>query len=487
LRVKVAMRWSVGTCATAALAFTIACATNPATGKHEISLMSEAQEIQIGQQQDAQVRHEMGVYRDAALQEYVSGIGMTLARAGERPNLPWHFTVVDTPAVNAFALPGGYIYITRGIMPFLDNEAQLAGVLGHEIGHVTARHAAQQYSRSTEAELGLLVSSILVPQTRPLAQLGGNGLGLLFLKYGRDDEAQADSLGVRYTSHSGWDPAGVPQMLTTLGRIEETSDNKGVPNWLSTHPAPEDRVQRVSAAVQQAEAGADRFTVERDAFLKRIEGIVYGDNPDQGVVRGGRFLHAGLRFEVDFPSGWEVNNGQTQVVAREPGGRPLLLLQTVTRPVGRTIEEVALRSMATAGLRATAGGATSINGLDAFVGSYIGSVQNLGRVEVRAAHVVLNRDVFFLAGLAPPDEYARAEPAFLKTINSFKPLSRSDAESIAPNRINLYTVGGGDTWQSIAERQGGRVVKPSTLAIMNGHAVNDQPHPGERIKIVVAG
>src|SRR5262245_35793094 len=137
-----------------------ACATNPATGKHEISLMSVDQEIAIGEQQDGLVRKEMGVYADAALQEYISGIGMRLAANSDRPNLPWHFTVVDTPAVNAFALPGGYIYITRGILPYLQDEAQLAGVLGHEIGHVTARHAAQQYSRSIGAELGLLAGAI---------------------------------------------------------------------------------------------------------------------------------------------------------------------------------------------------------------------------------------------------------------------------------------------------------------------------------------
>src|SRR5437763_15519383 len=138
---------------------------------------------------DADVRREMGVYADRERQDYVSNIGVRLAQQSERPSLPWHFTVVDVPAINAFALPGGYIYITRGILPFLDNEAQLAGVLGHEIGHVTARHAAQQYSRSTTAGLGLLVSSILVPQTRPLAQVGGSGLGLLFRKYGRGDGA----------------------------------------------------------------------------------------------------------------------------------------------------------------------------------------------------------------------------------------------------------------------------------------------------------
>ena len=469
-----------------ALAICSGCATNPATGKREFSLMSEAQEIQIGQQQDAEVRREMGVYSDRALQEYVSTIGLKLAHVSERPNLPWHFTVLDVPAINAFALPGGYIYITRGILPFLDDESQLAGVLGHEIGHVTARHSAQQYSRATGAQLGLILGSIFVPQTRPFAQLGESGLGLLFLKYSRDDEEQADALGVKYASSAGWDPAGVPRMLTTLARIEEASDDKGVPNWLSTHPAPVDRVQKVQASVQQAETGAARFTTDRDGYLRRVDGIVYGDNPDQGVVRGTSFLHAGLRFAIDFPAGWDVQNGQTQVVAKEPGAGTLMLLQLVQQPLGRSLEEVALRSMQSAGFRAVSGGPTTINGLSAFVGTYQGSLQDLGRVTVRAAHIGLDRQVSFVAGIAPQQTYDRVEPAFIKSINSFRALSRADAEAIRPNRIDLYTAREGDTWQSIAERAGRGVIKPSTLAIMNGHAVNDQPRPGERLKIVVA-
>jgi len=307
-------------CLSIALAVTVtACATNPATGKRQFSLMSEEQEIAAGQQNDVEVRREMGVYDDRALEEYITTTGMRLAQMSERPNLPWHFTVVDVPAINAFALPGGYIYITRGILVFLDDESQLAGVLGHEIGHVTARHAEQQYSKSTGAELGLILGSIFVPQARPFGQLAESGLGLLFLKNSRDDEVQADQLGVKYAARAGWDPAGVPRMLTTLGRIEEASDEKGVPNWLATHPAPEDRVQRVQAAVQQAEAGGTRPVTDREPYLKRIDGIVYGDNPEQGVVRGSSFLHRNLRFAIDFPPGWDVNNGQTQVVAKEPG------------------------------------------------------------------------------------------------------------------------------------------------------------------------
>jgi predicted Zn-dependent protease len=474
-------------CAAAvALGLAAACATNPATGNREFSLMSEGREAEIGREQDAQVRKEMGAYADRELQQYVDDVGVQLAQSSERPNLPWHFTVVDVPAINAFALPGGYIYVTRGILPFLQDEAELAGVMGHEIGHVTARHAAQQYSRSTGAGLGLLLGSLFVPQARPLAGLGQSGLGLMSLKYGRDDEAQADGLGVKYASRAGWDPAGVPHMLTTLARIEETSDNKGVPNWLQTHPAPEDRVQRVQSAVRDAEAGAGRFTTGRDGYLKRLDGLVYGENPDQGVVRGSRFLHAALRFAVDFPDGWNVRNGQTQVVAKEPGGSALVIMQPVPRPAGRTIEEIALRSMESAGFRALSGGRTTVNTLDAYMGSYQGSIKDMGRVTVRAAHIEYDRSVYLVAGIATEQAFDRLDSLLAKSVSSFRPLTRAEAESVHPNRIGFYTVGQGDTWQSIAGRQDG-LAKPSTLAIMNGHPVDDQPRAGERVKVVVAG
>ena len=197
------VRWLNKVFALTLSALAAACATNPATGQREFSLMSEDKEIQIGQEQDAQVRREMGVYEDNELQQYVNDVGLKLARTSDRPNLPWHFTIVDVPAINAFALPGGYIYITRGILPYLQDEAQMAGVLGHEIGHVNARHSARQYSRSTASQLGLIVGSILAPQTRPFAQLGESGLGLLMLKNSRDDELEADSLGARYAARAG--------------------------------------------------------------------------------------------------------------------------------------------------------------------------------------------------------------------------------------------------------------------------------------------
>jgi hypothetical protein len=213
--------------ALAAAAAAVACATNPATGQRQLSFMSEEKEIALGQENDAQVRQEMGSYDDRALQEYVTTVGMKLAQVSERPNLPWHFTVADVPAVNAFALPGGYIYITRGILPFLDDESQLAGVLGHEIGHVTARHAASQYSKSTLSQVGLLATAVFAPGGGAIAQAGGSGLGLLLLKNSRDDEAQADGprgRGGRAEVHDGSRRLSASHHRHRLGRQSGSGD-----------------------------------------------------------------------------------------------------------------------------------------------------------------------------------------------------------------------------------------------------------------------
>ena len=469
------------------LLLAVACATNPATGRREISLMSEAQEISIGQEQDLLVKKEMGLYNDAALQQYVSAIGLSLAKLSERPNLPWHFAVVDQPAINAFALPGGYIYITRGILPFLDNEAELAGVLGHEIGHVTARHSAQQYTRSVGGQVGLVALGIFVPQARPFGDIAAQGLGVLFLKYGRDDELQADSLGAKYAVRDSWDPGGVPGMLSTLGRLDEADgQRKGVPNFLSTHPEPLLRVREIQPEIEMLRAGRTDLKRDKDALARRLDGMIYGDNPEQGIVRGDSFLHPPLRFRLDFPKAWDIQNSPEQVVAKASGADVFMLLQGVEQPQGRDIQEIAQNNMQKAGFRSLQGERTTINGLASFVGLYEGQLQDLGAVRMRAAHIPHGGTVYMVAGLTAPATFAQADSAFLTSVRSFRALTAAEAENIRPNRIDLYVVRQGDTWGSIAERSGG-VIKASTLAIMNSADPSSVPQTGSRIKIIVGG
>jgi predicted Zn-dependent protease len=469
------------------LALLAACATNPVTGRREISFMSEAQEISIANESEPQIKEEMGVYNDPELQRYVSEIGWRMAKISERAQLPWRFTVVDVPAVNAFAVPGGAIYITRGIMPFLDNEAELAGVLGHEIGHVTARHSAQAYTRQVGGQAGLIALGIFVPAARPFGDLGAQAIGVLFLKYGRDDELQSDQLGAKYESQLGWDPAAVPAFLSTLGRLDEAAgDRKGVPNWLSTHPDPLSRVSEIQPTVQQLKAAGGAFSNNRDAFVQRIDGIVYGDNPEQGIARGNAFLHPVLRFRIDFPEKWEISNSPQQVVAKAPGANVFMLLQLVEMPRGRNIQEIARNSMDSAGFRFVRGEGSRINGLDAFIGEYQGQIQDLGQVITRAAHVAYDGKVYIVAGLAAPAAFQQADAAFLASIRSFRSMTAAEAENVRPNRVDFYVVRAGDTWASIAERSGG-VISAATLAVMNNSTPGSALQPGNRIKIVVGG
>ncbi|MCC7242565.1 MAG: M48 family metalloprotease [Acidobacteria bacterium] len=462
-----------------------ACATNPVTGKREFNLMSEAEELAIGQQVDAEVRREMGVYQDTDLQRYVSDIGMRLARDSHRPNLPWTFTVVDNAAINAFAVPGGYVYITRGILPYLGDESELAGVLGHEIGHVTARHAAQQYSRQAGGGLGLAILSIFVPQAAPFTDLSSMGLGILFLKYGRDDELEADRLGMEYAAHAGWDPSAVPRFLSTLARVDAMSE-RGVPNWLSTHPDPGSRVGEAENLLPTYATGAATAR-NRDEYLRTIEGIVVGDSLEQGIVRGSVFLHPMLRIGLDFPEGWEVFNSPEQVMAREPGTQHYMLLQQVDQPRGRGIEEVAQNAMRSAGFSRLDGAPARVGGLEAYIGTYRGSVSGAGRVLMRAAHIAMGRQVYVAAGFAPEAEFDRVDRVVEPAVRSFRELSASEASRIRPNVLSFYTVREGDSWQSIAQRAGQGITSAATLAIMNGYDVSTQPEADERVKVVVGG
>ncbi len=462
-----------------------ACATNPATGERQLMLMSEAQEVQLGRQADQDVRRQMGVYKDEALQRYVESIGQRLARASERPNLPWSYTVVDSPAVNAFALPGGFVYVTRGILPFLRDEAELAGVLGHETGHVAARHSAAAYSKQVAVGGGLGILGVLLPETQPLQGLAGASLQLLFLRNSRQDELEADQLGVRYSSRAGWDPQAMPDVLATLGRLDQASGtSRGVPNWALTHPPAADRVERVQEAVAAA-SSLGAHTTNTAPYEREIDGIVYGDSRENGIVRGREFVHPILRIALSFPPGWEIANGAEQVSAREQeNGQVGMVLEL--SPGGGSLEQTAEAEMTRAGLTATSAQRTDINGLAAYVGVYEGTLNNT-RVAVRGAHIRTSQQTYLLAGIAPPGDFSRVDRAFLETIRSFHSITEQEAARVQPNHLDYYMVRPNDTWESIRRDRSPGVKDAATLAIMNGMSPATPPRAGERIRVIVGG
>src|SRR4029077_11251164 len=229
-------------------------------------------------------------------QRWIQQFGARLAATSERPNLPWTFHVVDDPVVNAFALPGGYIYVTRGILAHLTSEAELAGVVGHEIGHVTARHSVSQMSKQQLAQMGLAIGSIASPDFERYAGLASAGLGVLFLKFSRDAESQADHLGLRYMRRARYDAREMPHVFEMLTRVSQAQGGGRVPEWLPPHPHPDTRRGRTEEELASGPQDPAGTAVNRDVYLRRLEGLVYGSDPREGYFKGSLFLHPGLRF-----------------------------------------------------------------------------------------------------------------------------------------------------------------------------------------------
>jgi predicted Zn-dependent protease len=300
------------------------CTVNPATGRSQLNFFGEESEIEMGREADAEIVAAVGLYDDPLLQEYIQDLGMEIAAASERSGLPWSFKILDDSAVNAFALPGGHVYVTRGLMTHLGSEAELASVLGHEVGHVTARHGVNQMSKQILASVGLGVASILDEDIAQWAFAGHVGLGLLFLHHGRDDERQADDLGLRYAVRAGYDPREMPELFRVLDAVSQIEGAGHLPSWLASHPDPGARRKRIEDQVAAMQGDFSSARVERDSYLERLDGMVFGDDPREGFFEGNAFLHPGLRFRIDFPDGWETANQEDSVSASAPGGKALV-------------------------------------------------------------------------------------------------------------------------------------------------------------------
>jgi predicted Zn-dependent protease len=408
------------------------CATNPVTGRRQLALISEAQEIQLGRQASQEVAQQLGLVENEALQQYVQRVGAELARNSERPALPWTFRVVDDPTPNAFALPGGFIFMTRGMMNLIDSEAELAAVLGHEIGHVTARHSVTQISRGQLAQLGLGVGSIFFPEAaQTFGGLAQTGMQLLFLRYGRDAERQADELGFRYALRERYEVREMDDVFATLLRLGQAAGRSSVPSWAASHPAEPERIR-------SAQARADTVTtrplnVRREEYLARIDGLVYGENPRQGFFRDGVFLHPDLRFRIDFPPGWRTQNLPQSVNAISP--QQDAVLQFTLAP-GAGAEDAARRFLSQQGIRPGQGGRQTIGGNPAVI-SYFQAQTQQGVVGGMAAFIEYGGRTYQVLAFTPAQVFARHEPTFRRVISSFAQVSDPAVLNVRPNRVDI--------------------------------------------------
>jgi predicted Zn-dependent protease len=473
-----------------AAALLAACALNPVSGGHELALLSEADELRLGRENDVEIRKQYGVYAHAPLQRYVQQIGERLAAKSHRPQLKYTFTVLDSPEVNAFALPGGYIYITRGIMAHLNSEAELAAVLGHEIGHVTARHAVRQYSAAMAANVGFTIGSILIPE---LASRTGQSLlntlgGALLSGYGRDHELEADRLGAEYLARGDYNPKAMIEVIALLKNQEvfektlaakEGRAPRVYHGVFASHPSADERLQQVVGEADQHRT-ATNGRVERDAYLRLLDGVAWGDSEAQGIQRGADFYHKGLNFAVRFPPDWRVDNKPERLLATSPKGDALLQMQTTDKGTARTPKEYLVVSMKLRDLQDTR--AFKVDGLPAYSG--VTRMQTpFGTRNARVAVVFLHQQAFRFFGAAR-DTNAAIEHAFFDTVKSLHRLRPDERALTRGQRIELTTARTGDSFAKFARRAPLKNEPEAILRLLNGKYPQGEPVPGELMKLI---
>jgi predicted Zn-dependent protease len=459
------------------------CAMNPVSGGPELMLLSESEEIQLGKQTDVQVRKQYGVYEDQKLNAYLNDMCQRLAKVSHRPNLPYKFEMVDASAVNAFAVPGGYVYFTRGILASLNNEAELAGVMGHEIGHITARHSAQQYSRAQLAQFGLVVGGLFLPDlVSGVAQLG---VGMLFLSFSRDNERQADELGVEYASKAGYDAKELAAFFETLERMNPGSDRSGLPGWFSTHPSPEDRevAVRREAKEWQQKLGLRDPKVNREAYLRHIDGLVYGDDPRQGYVEEGFFYHPDMKFQFPVPANWKVNNthSQVQMMNGSKDGGIIFSVASAASP-----NEAAAKF--TQANRASVLASDSIH-VNTFPAQRVVSDVRGQSGTIRVVSYFIQRDkaIFYFHGLSNPSVFDKHLNTFERTMKGFKELTEPKRLNVKPDRIRLRTTKSSGTAESGFRSLGVPKEELDDMALLNGMDLKENLPANTLVKVIEKG
>jgi predicted Zn-dependent protease len=465
------------------------CARNPVTGKRELNLMSQEQEIALGQQSHPSVVASMGLYDNKNLQAFMNQKGQAMAKISHRPDLPYQFYIVDSPVVNAFAVPGGFVYFTRGILAHFNNEAEFAGVLGHEIGHITARHAASQQNKQLFGTLGTIATAILLPQATELAQ---QGAGLLLLKYSRGHESQSDEIGVEYSSKIGYDAHQMANFFSTIKRISEGA-GETIPTFMSTHPDPGNRNVTVNklATEYQAKNPAD-YQVNRDQYLRLVDGITYGEDPKQGFVENNQFYHPELRFQFPVPSGWQHQNSPEQFQMGPKEGKMAMILMLAK---GNSLDEAAQNLVKDLSLKVSENQKTTINGNPAYVLiSQQQAPQQEGQpqqqqdpktaTQIATWLIQYNNAVYAIHGLSAVSTFNDSFRTFQSVAGGFKSLSDPDKLNRKPERVLVKSVPRDGSFSEAMSALGMPSARLEELGTLNSMRANDRVARGSLIKVI---
>ena len=482
MRAKHFHRWFLLTLFLVTAVWLWQCAVNPVTGKREFMLMTESDEIALGKQSDGQIVAMYGAYDDPELKKYISDIGTKMAKLTHRANLPYSFKVLDTPVVNAFAVPGGFVYFTRGILAYLNNEAEFAGVMGHELGHINARHSAKQYSRAQLANLGLGVGVALSEDFAKYAGFAQAGVGLLFLRFSRDNEREADNLGVEYSTKYGYDANGMATFFNTLNRMHPSSGG-GLNDWFSTHPNPFDRIGAIERDTKewQQKVPQQNFLIRRNEFLRVIDGVVYGEDPRQGYVKDGMFYHPTLNFQFPVPGDWQVNNlpSQVQMQSKQQDSAILFSLSQ-----GGTVQQAAQGFIQQTNAHVTSSDGVRVNGLHAQrVQSDIPSQKDTLRV--LSYFIAKDQKIYVFHGLTSRNKFSSYRNTFVQTMSKFGPVKNSKMLNVQPTRLAVKTVTTAGTLRSVLAKLGVAGDKLEEMALINGMTLEQRVEKGDLVKVLV--
>lgn len=482
------------------LGLTSACTqvVNPATGQTELTAMSPEKEKAVGQEQHPKILQQFGgEYDDAALQAYIDQIGARLQEVSELPDLEFTFTLLNSDVVNAFALPGGYVYISRGLLALAENEAEVAGVMAHEVGHVTARHSAQRYSRGVLAQGGVFAATIGAAilgggnLAKTVQDLGGTGAQAYLAGYSREQEFQSDELGVRYLTRAGYDPTAMATFLEKLGEQSELArklagkEGGADPStsMFATHPRTPDRVRRAAENAAQAEASAGR--IGRADYLEKIDGMIYGDDPAQGFVRGQTFVHPKLRFAFRAPEGFRLQNTPNAVIGGDNAGNGLKFDSARMRSA--TMRDYMAREWAKElkiqNLRQI--NSFEVDGRPAVSAGTSGKTQDGKTVDVGLAAIqVGDGQVYRFMFLSPGGASEADARAAKDTVESFRVLSETEASRYQPKRIKIVRARSGEGTADLARQMAVDDLPELQFQVLNGLDAGEQPEAGSLVKLI---